>query len=173
MSYTYDASDVSGLIKEGDYEAVIERIERKTLPSGKEKLSIMYRIRSDVDGQAYGNKCVFEDIWAERDNPGVFNRKRLNQLMGTQDIEDGTTFETINDVIDFLQGGNLIIHISVELDTYHGEDVNVVSFYKSSKVKPQTLGGTPSATPNEPQNATPVADSPKQNGIIGDDDLPF
>ena len=36
MPYTYDASEVSSLIKEGDYEATIERMERKTLPSGKE-----------------------------------------------------------------------------------------------------------------------------------------
>lgn len=161
MAYTYDASERSGLVKEGDYEATIERMERKTLPSGKEKLSIMYRIRSDVE-QAYGNKCIFEDIWEERANRGVFNRKRLNQLMGTQEIEDGTTFETINDVIDFLLGGNLIIHVCVELDEYYGEDVNKVSFYRSSKVKPQKLG-----------EAKPVEEKPVQSGTVEDDDLPF
>lgn len=165
MPYTYDASEVSGLIKEGDYEATIERMERKTLPSGKEKLSVMYRIRSDVAGQSYGNKCIFEDIWAERDNPDVFNRKRINQLLGTQEIEDGTTFETINDVIDFLVGGNLIIHVGVELDTYHGEDVNTVSYYKSSKIKPQKLG--------QPETPKGVEEKPVQSGTIEDDDLPF
>lgn len=164
MAYTYDASERSGLVKEGDYEATIERMERKTLPSGKEKLSIMYRIRSDVE-QAYGNKCIFEDIWEERENRGVFNRKRLNQLMGTQEIEDGTTFETINDVINFLLGENLIIHVCVELDEYYGEDVNKVSFYRSSKVKPQKLG-----------EAKPVEEKPVQSGKVDDlldDDLPF
>ena len=165
MPYTYDASEVSSLIKEGDYEATIERMERKTLPSGKEKLSVMYRIRSDVEGQSYGNKCIFEDIWAERENPGVFNRKRINQLLGTQEIEDGHTFETINDVIDFLLGGNLIIHVGVELDTYHGEDVNTVSYYKSSKIKPKKIGNV--------ESKSSVEAKPVQSGIIDDDDLPF
>lgn len=168
MSYTYDASELSGLVKEGDYEATIERMERKTLPSGKEKLSIMYRIRSDVEGQAYGNKCIFEDIWEEKDNPGVFNRRRLNQLMGTQEIEDGHTFETINDVIDFLLGGNLIIRVSVELDEYHGEDVNKVAFYRSSKIKPQKLGGEA-----DDKKADVVKENPVQTGEVVGDDLPF
>ena len=155
MSYVYDASDSNGLVKVGDYEATIERIERKTLPSGKEKLSIMYRVRSDVE-QAYKNKCLFEDIWAEKNEPGVFNRKRLNQLLGTQNPEDGAVFETINDIIDFLTGCNLIIHVVVELDTYHGEDVNTISYYRSSKIKPQTL----------------TSEDVKKE-VIADDDIPF
>ena len=137
--YTYSAKENnSELIKEGDYEATIERIERKTLPSGKEKLSVMYRIRTDVE-QQYKNKCVFEDIWAEKENPKVFNRKRINQLLGTQDVKDGTTFETINDVINLLINSDLIIHITIETDTYRGEDVNVIQYYKSSKAKPQSV----------------------------------
>lgn len=164
MPYTYDASDLSGLVKEGDYEATIERIEKKTMPSGKEKLSVMYRIRTDVD-QQYGNKPIFEDIWAEKDNPGVFNRKRLNQLLGTQEIEDGHTFETINDVIDFLVGGNLIIHVAVSFDDYHGEDVNTVSFYKSSKAKPKTL--------DEPTPSKAGGLDPNSGVIVDEEDLPF
>ena len=154
--YTYNANENgSGLIKEGDYEVSIERIERKTLPSGKEKLSVMYRIRTDVE-QQYKNKCVFEDIWAERENPKVFNRKRINQLLGTQKIEDGTTFETINDVINFLLYNNLIIHITVETDTYRGEDVNMIQYYKSSKEIPQSV-------PMKQSGNLPVVE----------DDLPF
>ena len=158
MSYTYDQSDTNTLMKEGDYEATIEKIERKTLPSGKEKLAVTYRIRTDVE-QEYKNKCMFEDIWAEKANPEIFNRKRINQLLGTQNIKDGTTFETINDVIKFLLGGNLIIHISVEFDDYHGEDKNVVSYYKSSKHKDKVIG-------EEGVNKTEKIE-------ISDDDLPF
>ncbi len=160
MNYTYEADKSGGLIAEGDYEATLERMERKTLPSGKEKISCMFRIRSDVE-QKYGNKCVFDDIWAEKDNPGVFNRRRLNQLMGTQEIEDGHVFEDINEVIDFLLGSNLIIHVGVEFDNYHGEDVNKVSYYKSSKAKPQSLG----AKPEESKNLGKVE--------VEEDDLPF
>ena len=167
MPYTYDASGNGGLVQEGDYEATIERMERKTLPSGKQKLSVMYRIRSDVE-QPYGNKCVFEDIWAEKENPDVFNRKRINKLLGTQEIEDGHTFETINDVIDFLIGGKLIVHIGIEFDNYHGEDVNTVSYYKPSKNKSKKM--------NELGVGNPTIEAkPVQSGTIGieDDELPF
>lgn len=164
MAYKYDASDANGLVKEGDYEALIERMEVKTIPSGKNKLSVMFRIRSDVK-QPYGNKVMFKDIWAEKDNPEVFNRKQINQLLGTQKIEDGQEFASINDVIRFLENAPLIIHVSIEFNDYRGEDVNTISYFKKTKVVPQTLGGE-----------KPSADKPTKpivEGIVEDDDLPF
>lgn len=161
--YTYSKSNSSGLVADGDYEAIIERIERKTTNSGKEKLSIMYRIRDDIEGQAYGNKPVFEDIWKEKDSPEHFNRKRINQLLGTQEIEDGTVFETINDIIDTLVGSNIILHITTTLDEYRGEDVNKVSYYKTSKAKPKTF--VPDAYSGKQQSGTWQEVTP--------DDIPF
>lgn len=156
MSYSFEKEN--NLMAEGDYEAVIEKIETKTLDSGKEKLWIMYRIRSDVEGQKYGNKCLFEDIWREKDSPEHFNRRRINQLLGTQDfVKEGQVFETIQDVIDSLRGANLIIHVGVEFSDYKGEDINKVSYYKSSKYKPQTLT---------------TAEAPKEIEI-SDEDMPF
>lgn len=163
MPYTYDASDASSLMVENDYEATIERMERKTLPSGKEKLSVMFRIRDDVD-QKYRNKVLFKDIWEEKDNPGVFNRKMINKLLGTQEIEDGHEFETLNDVIDFLVGCNLIIHVSVEFDEYRGENVNTVSYYKKSKAQANVLG---SPKPEDKPDEEPLFE-----GEI-DEELPF
>jgi len=138
MSESYVFEKVSQLMDEGEYEVRIEKVERKMLPSGKEKLQITYRVRDDVE-QKYQNRCVFEDIWAERENPEMFNRKRINQLLGTQAIEDGHTFDSINDVINFLLGCNLVVHISVEFDEYRNENVNNVSYYRSSKAKNQTI----------------------------------
>ena len=174
MSYKYDASDASGLVKEGDYEALIERMEVKTIPSGKNKLSVAFRIRDDVD-QSYKNKWMFKDIWAEKDNPEVFNRKQINQLLGTQKIEDGTEFASINEIIKFLENAPLIIHVSIEFDDYRGEDVNTISYFKKTKVVPQVVGeveekadipAMPSAKPVMPE------ESPK-GVVLGDDDLPF
>lgn len=159
MSESYKYKNESQLLPDGDYEARIEKIEVKTLPtSGKDKLSIMYRIRDDIDDQVYGNKCVFEDIWREKESPEHFNRKRLNQLLGTQEIEDGRVFDTINDIIDFLTENNcLIIHVGVVFNEYFGGDVNKVCYYKSSKHKPQKL----------------VKDIEKVKVEANDDDLPF
>lgn len=151
MSYEY--SKVESLIAEGDYEARIENMEVKILPNGKEKLTIMYRIRDDVE-QPYGNKCVFEDIWKEKDSPEHFNRKRLNMLLGTQDVKEGKVFDDINSIINYLIGSCVIIHVKKVFEEYYGEDRNRVGWYKSSNYKPKQIV------------ETPVVD-------IKDDDLPF
>ena len=145
--YTYN--DEKALVAQGAYEVMIERMEVKTLSTGREKITIMYRIL-DIDQQKFANKCLFEDIWEEKLNPGIFNRKRINQLLGTQKIKEGTTFEDINAIIDFMLGKRLIVNVDIEFDDYNKEDRNVVKFYKSSKY----LITTP---------VTPVED----------DDLPF
>ena len=160
-NYTYEATASNTLIPEGDYEVSIERIQKRKTPNGKEKLSLMFRIREDVE-QIGKNRVLFEDIWAEKDNPGVYNRKRINQLLGTQkDVVDGQVFETIDDIIEFIEGAQLIVHINIELDTYRGEDVNNVAYYKSSKTTPRTVATTSPA-------ATEVI-----SAVTGSDDLPF
>lgn len=160
MAYTFNKSEAvqNDLVSEGDYEVQIERIEKKTLPvSGKEKLSVMFRIRSDVE-QPNKNRVVFEDIWSEKSNPEFFNRKRINQLMGTQKIEDGRVFDTISDVIDFLDGSYLRIHVAIEFDDYSGRDRNQVKYYMSSKFGKKEL-----AKPEPEPDAIPLME----------DELPF
>lgn len=138
MAYTYNQNDNNNydLVKDGEYEVRIERIEQKTLPSGKRKLAVAYRIRDDVE-QEYQNRWLFEDIWAEREHKEYYNRKRINQLLGTQHLKDGTEFNTIQDVIDELVGSYLIAVVRIERDDYRGEDVNKIKFYKSSKERGQ------------------------------------
>lgn len=154
-TFTKEVKEYS-LIPEGDYEVRIEKAERKTLSTGKEKLTITYVVRQDVE-QECKNRYVFEDIWQEKDNPQFFNRKRLNQLLGTQDIKEGTTFADINEVLDFLWNQSLIVHIGQSYDDYRQKDVNYVSYYKSSQHLPQKLGSTATTTKVE----------------ITDDELPF
>ena len=185
MSYKFDKNDaLGGLVKEGDYEAIIERMEVKTIPSGKNKLSVAFRIRDDVD-QNYKNKWMFKDIWEEKENPGVFNRKQINQLLGTQTVTDGQEFASINDVIKFLENAPLIIHISIEFDDYRGEDVNTVSYFKKTKVVPQVIQGEEDEMPQSPvppmpdvntgdlPSVEPKKEAPQKGVVIGDDELPF
>ena len=155
MAYTYEKT--SSLVKTGDYEARLEVMEVKTLPSGTEKLSLMWRIRDDIEGQSYGNKVLFEDIWREKESPEHFNRKRINQLLGTQkDIKEGEVFDNINKIIAYMVGRNAVIHVDNVFDDYRGEDVNKVSYYKSSNQLPKKL--------NTKTN---------EDFVVNDDDLPF
>ena len=160
--YTYE-NDYD-LKEEGDYEVIVEKMEVRILPSGTEKLFVQYRIRDDVE-QKYKNSCVFEDIWHEKENPNLFNRKRINRLLGTQNIEEGTVFESINNICDFMIGQKLIVHIVKQFNDYKGEEENSVAYYKrtnnGSKQLPQD-GEKP-----QPQ---PKQETPK---VPDDDDLPF
>ena len=128
MDYKFDAKDVGGyeLLKEGEYEVVIETIEIKTLQSGKEKIGIKFRVRSDVEQDAKG-RIVFEDIWKEKENPQYFNRRRLNQLLGTQHLKDGVVFEGIEGIIEVLKGAYVRIKVAVQFSEYRKEDENKVS----------------------------------------------
>lgn len=164
MAYTFTKAESDlPLIADGDYEAIIEKMEIKTLPtSGKEKIAITFRIRSDVEQEAK-KRIVYDDIWKEKDNPQYFNRKRLNQLMGTQDIKDGTVFDTIKDVMNALQGGAIIIHVGHEMDTFRGKEINRVKWYSSSRFKPQSIGA-------KPADASPASEPSPE---VEDEDLPF
>lgn len=158
MSYEYTKQDSEyGLIKEGEYEVSIDKIETKELQSGKKKIAIQFRLRSDVI-QDHKNRVIFEDIWQERDTE-YYNRKRINQLLGTQDIEDGKVFSNVDEILDTLKGSQLRMKIVVQFDDYKQEDVNKILYYMSSEMKPQTLEDVN-------KKETPTID-------ISEDDLPF
>lgn len=138
MSYTYEKVDLE-LVPAGDYEVTLEVFEKRLAGANKtEKLYLQYRIRSDVE-QPRKNSCLFEDIWKEKESPEHFNRKRINQLLGTQNVKDGQVFDTINDVINFMLGSNLKLHVTVEFDEYQGRNINRVAWYRSSDFKNKSI----------------------------------
>lgn len=160
--YTYE-SNGNELKEEGDYEVRVEKMEVRVLPSGTEKLFVQYRIRDDVE-QKYKNACLFEDIWHEKENPNLFNRKRINRMLGTQEIKEGTVFASINKICDFMIGQNLIVHLVKQYDDYKGEEINSIAYYKKTNSAPKKLGsGTPTPQP-QPKN---------EEVEINDEDLPF
>ena len=157
MSYTYEKPESNELVKDGDYECTIENIKIKTTPNGVEYLSVMCRVRDDVE-QAYKNKCLFDSIWHSKENPNIFNPKRINQLLGTQAVQDGQVFDTIDDVINFLTGAKLIAHVKIEFSEYQNKDINVIKYFNKSQHLPNTLGA------KKVDLGTPIVD---------DSELPF
>lgn len=167
QAYIYDGSESgSDLIEEGNYEVIIDKIDRRVTKNGKNKLVVQYRIRKDVE-QKYGNKCVFEDIWEEKEHSGVFNRKRINQLLGTQHVTKGTRYNSINEVINFLTGAALNISVKITHNEYYDEDENEVGFYSSSKIKKQVLGAATPETTKKQEELKKEIDKQVE------DDLPF
>jgi len=157
MSYKFDATtaDAYSLVKEGLYEVILEKADTKTLPSGKEKIGIQFRIRTDVE-QDFGNRVIFEDIWKERDTE-FFNRKRLNQLLGTQHFENGKTFANVEELLEAIRGTYLQIKVTEVFDDYRGEPVNGIAYYRSSENTPQALSSK----------------EEEKEVVIKDEDIPF
>lgn len=158
--YTYENDNE--LKVEGDYEVIVEKMEVRILPSGTEKLFVQYRIREDVE-QKYKNACLFEDIWHEKDNPNLFNRKRINRMLGTQEVKEGTVFPNINAICDFMIGQKLVVHLVKQFDDYKGEEINSIAYYKRTNNGSKKLG----------ENPAPIANAPIPAVGISDDDLPF
>lgn len=159
QSYTFTKEENSyGLLPEGEYEVVIERIEEQVSKNGKKNISIMFRVRDDIQQEGV-NRVLFESIWKEKDTD-FYNRKRLNQLIGTQHFQDGTVFKDINDVLNNLKGVYLIAVVKVVYNDYKQEDENGISYYKTSNHLPKALSSEP-------------VKKNTQGIEIADEDLPF
>ena len=129
--------DANTLIKEGEYEVVIERMTEGETPNGKRKIDLMLRIR-DIEGQVHINRVLFDTIWKERETE-FYNRRRINMLLGTQDFKDGQTFKNIQAIIDEMLGSFMRIKVVVAFDEYRGKDVNKIQYYMSSQHKPKQV----------------------------------
>lgn len=134
--YTYNAE--SSVKKEGVYECIIEKMEIGETQSGVKRVNITFRIRSDVE-QAYKGGTIFDTIWREKENPDFFDRRKVNRLLGTQNVKEGTTFGSIDEIVKFLTGQPLQVNLGTRFSEYSGKDENVVKFYSSSKVVAQTF----------------------------------
>lgn len=63
FSQNNSAANDFSLKPEGNYEVIITGIEERTTKKGKTWLNFKLTIRNDVEGQKYGNACLFYKIW--------------------------------------------------------------------------------------------------------------
>ena len=138
MSYT--AKDAYSLIEKGEYEMQVTSIKFMETNSGKEYLSVGFKIREDVE-QPFKNRFVFENIWKEKDNPEYYNRKRIGSLLRTQGSE--IEANDIEEVVEIMEGAYLIGVVDTVFNDYTGTNENKIKFYKPSKVGEQTLSSEP------------------------------
>lgn len=163
MSYTFSKANADkdfDKIPDGDYEVSVESMKEATTKNGKDKIAIGFRIREDVEQPCKG-RFLWDDIWKEKDNPSQYNHLRLDQLIGTQHVEDGTSFETVDDIARVMVGSFLIVHVKNEVDEWQGEkrERTRIKYYKSTKHPAQTLNSPSSG------NLSSIE--------ITDDEMPF
>lgn len=135
-SMSYSTKDAYSLIEKGEYELQITQMTINVSTSGKEYLAIRFKIRDDVE-QKFKNRIIFENIWHEKDNPEYFNRKRIGSLLGTQ--ADDISAESIEEVMEIMEGAYLIGVVDIVHNDYVGADENRIKYFKKSKVGEQTL----------------------------------
>lgn len=158
MPYTYKKEDDFELIPNGKYECQIEKAEFKETPTNhRKKIALTIKVRSDIEQPCKG-RTLFDDIWTSKEDGITYDERKINRILGTQDIPEGTTFDTIQDVVKAIVGVYLVCAVEIKHDDYNGKDVNRVNHYEESKNKPQTLGG----------------EAPTASAIeLDDEDIPF
>lgn len=131
MEYTYEKPKYE-LIVNGDYEAIIKDCNVKQTNSGLDYLSIEFVIRDDVE-QACQNRRLFLSIFRDKDEPLCFNKKMLSMIMGAVGTEEGKTFNSDEEIVDWFKGKKVLIAIGQRTSSYSGQEENYIKSVKKTK----------------------------------------
>lgn len=159
MEFTYNKEKEFKPLEAGDYEAYLESYKFETLQSGRNLIRLSFKIRDDVEQEGQ-NRTVFDVIWSKKDNNEEYITFKVMALIGAVDpnLEDGTTFSTLEEALKYCVGKPLIIYVKQRTNNSTGNIENEISKYKVSANPTKSLLATNSA--NE--------------GIdLDDDELPF
>lgn len=160
------------VVDAGDYELVLKAERKSTKDNTKEFINLDFFIRDDVE-QKFKGSHVFDKAWRDTTNPQWFDLKKLGSILVTQKGKEGykTTFDEVDEFIQYINGVSLIAYIDKKYDDYAGKEVNEIKYlsYKPSKLGPYV----------KPEKAKPV--DPREEGKviannvpnISDDDIPF
>lgn len=155
----------------GTYEMIIENAMEQVLDNGKEKISLRYAVRNDVD-QPSQNVKQFDSIWMAKDGSG-YVAWQLQRLAKASQIPNGKVFSSLEEFLDTLIGRP--IKVTVGENEYNGKTyINVTDIQPTTLIEVRHQEQTapteqkqPTATPNDPFAA------PTQAPTVGNDDLPF
>lgn len=131
------AAQNDGLKPEGDYECIITAIEERTTNNGKTGLNITMVIRNDVQGQKYGNACLFHTLWKRRE-PNEFdmqvNGYGFGQVMAlgkAAGLPDGKDYDSLRQFCEELI--NKCVRVTIRHDEYNGKKREAVSCINPTK----------------------------------------
>lgn len=186
------AQQGGGLKPEGDYECIITAIEEHTTKNGAKGLNFTFVIRNDVQGQRYGNACLFHTIWRKK-SPNEFDMQvggyNFGQLMAmgkAAQLPDGKDYDTLKQYCEDLLNKCIRVTLKHESnpDYRNGEPQERVRFVDPTKF-PDCRHKFKQAQPRSggfanPQQNTPFADPAQTIGsledfeeVLSDDDVPF
>ena len=133
----FDSERKYELIDDGDYEFVISKVEpRESNKNGKvtKRLSLTFKIRDDIE-QKFKGRCVFFTIFGREGDP-YYDFHVVNKIIITQlKDKEKKYFDSVDEVLQYLQGLKLVATVSSEYDDFRDEDRNVIvedSFKRSN-----------------------------------------
>ena len=135
MAFTVDTNNTQeqqGLIKPGGYEVVIKEVtEGASQQKGTPFIQIELVVRNDVN-QEFKNKHLWYTIW---DTPATREKgmyaKQINTVSKHAGIQNGASFNSIQDWGRFIQGRPVLA--TVKLEEYNGEQKERVTFINATK----------------------------------------
>lgn len=182
MAFSQDNSAATSVLKpEGRYETIITGIDERTSKNNKTWLSFKLTIRNDIEGQKYGNACLFHQVWkatepTEKDlavNGYIFGR--LMAVGKAAKLTDKKEYKDLAEYCDDLVGKCVIAVVKHETDD-KGITREKVSYLEPTqhpdckhKFKTAVTADTVSAPKNESFAATAATEAATED----DGDYPF
>ena len=137
LNFEYQESKFS-LVSEGIYECILS-ITPKTTQTGKNYISLDWKIRDDVEQENQG-RHVFEKVWENKDQPGTYSMTKFNKILSIQGEKGKYNFDDYDELFQFINGWNVRCGVKIgEPDEYQQDEYNYITFYSPTKFPTQTL----------------------------------
>lgn len=133
----FNKAEQGGLKPEGDYECIITAIEERTTQKGSTGLNLTLVIRNDVQGQKFGNACLFHTLWKRKDPTDMdkqVNGYGFGQVMAlgkAAALPDGKDYESLKQFCEDLL--NKCVRATVKHEEYNGKTYEKISYVNPTK----------------------------------------
>lgn len=123
FSQNNSAANDNSLKPQGDYETIITSIDERTNKNGKTSLNFRLTIRNDVEGQKYGNACLFYTIWRAKEPTAEdlsvkgYTYGRIMSVGKAAGLPDGKEYKDLEEYCNDLIGKCVIAKLEHETGT--------------------------------------------------------
>lgn len=118
--YTMDFSDVYDLIKEGDYNVIVENAEVLTSQTGKEYIKITLKTLDK-------GRLIFHNIWKNAET-NTYNPRNFNLIGKALKLVDKKQYPTLQAILEDFKGKTCTV--TIKHNEYNGKTYANVSNFK-------------------------------------------
>lgn len=142
----------------------------KTKTTGNEMLTLDYEV---LDGKYAGGQIRFNNVVWTPDHVEL-SVKRFNTLLVAADVPDGTTINSVEDILRGIIGKTLNVNTEWQQSDYSGKwNLNVKGYDKVDHTGSKPNGETRPNDNSQPQNNNGSFNNSNAEIEIDDDSLPF